>query len=61
MTNKPSLDIKDLVIACDADGSTRVIIEGYCNSTDDIDDIVAWLALARNVVEQWAEIRADRD
>jgi hypothetical protein len=54
------LDVTNLEIECHTDGSTKVKVWCNCFQPDDIDDLVAWLGLAKTVMERWGEIREKR-
>jgi hypothetical protein len=51
------MDITSLEIRSLADGSGTVQAWCKCSSPDQIDDLVAWLGLARHVMEEWHAIR----
>ena len=51
------LDVTNLGIECAADGGSKVIVWCKCHSTGDIDDVIAWLELAKTMVESWKQIR----
>lgn len=52
------MDITTLEISCDAKGKTRVNVWAKCHSPQDVDDIIAWLRLSKNVIEKWEKISA---
>jgi hypothetical protein len=52
------LDVTNLNLDCDADGSAKVTIWCRCRTADDIDDVIAWLTLAKTMTEKWQEIRS---
>ncbi len=54
-----TLRVKTLATECAADGNTRVVVWVDCYSTEDIDDIIAWLELTKTLVIRWEEIRRD--
>jgi hypothetical protein len=54
------MDINTLGIECDANGDTKVTAWAKCRSGDDIDDVILWLGLARDVMLQWHDIRTRR-
>lgn len=56
MTTKP-LDVTDLGLECFADGSIKVTVWCKCWSSDDIEDVIAWLKLAKATMLRWEEIR----
>jgi hypothetical protein len=51
------IKIHELSIDCHADGGTRIYIWCNCYSPDDIEDMIAWLKLAKAVMEKWQAIR----
>jgi hypothetical protein len=50
------MDISDLKIECD--GRTCVKVWAKCHSAEDIDDMIAWLHLAKGLMLKWEKIRA---
>jgi hypothetical protein len=54
------MDVTNLEIECHADGGSKVTAWTKCRSTEDIDDLVAWLGLARGLMVEWQSIRATR-
>ena len=54
------IDITTLGIECEANGDTKVTAWVKCRSGEDIDDVIMWLGLARDVMLQWQDIRARR-
>jgi hypothetical protein len=56
---KGSLDITDLSISCNDDGSSKMTVWAKCFTADDIDDVIAWLGLAKAMMKRWEAIRAD--
>jgi hypothetical protein len=52
------LDVTDLGLTCQGDGSTKVTVWCKCWTVADIDDVIAWLKLARAVMARWQEIRS---
>jgi hypothetical protein len=53
------LDVTNLAIECDADGSAKVTAWCKCRSPDDIDDVIEWLKLAKTFMEKWQQIRSE--
>lgn len=53
------MDITSLQIECQVDGGVKVQAWCKCQSPDDIDDLIAWLGLARHVMTEWMAIRSD--
>jgi hypothetical protein len=53
MSNPKPLDVTDLSIECNADGTSMVKLWCKCNSADDIEDVVAWLGFAQTMMAQW--------
>jgi hypothetical protein len=51
------LDVTSLDIECHADGSAKVSAWVKCWTTDDIDDVIAWLELAKTMMQKWEAIR----
>lgn len=47
----------DLKVEGDANGTTLVKVWAECRSVEDIDDIVAWLRLAKSMISKWEKIR----
>lgn len=50
---KRDLDVTNLEIECEADGSTKVTVWCKCWKPEDIEDVIAWLGFAKAVMEQW--------
>lgn len=51
------LDVTSLGLNCTADGDTCVTIWAKCWTADDIDDVIAWLKLAKAAMQKWETIR----
>lgn len=51
------MKVQDLKIESAANGTTCVKFWCECHSADDVDDIVAWLELAKTVMVEWERIR----
>jgi len=60
-TDVSTLSIETLNIECDEKGGARIQLTCQCNSTQDVDDILAWLQLARDLTIRWEEIVQQRD
>ena len=54
------LEISSLDLQSRDDGHSIVRINVTCSSTEDVDDIVAWLELAKGVMVEWAKIRTGK-
>ena len=54
------MDITTLGLDCTENGVTRVTAWAKCTSAEDIDDMILWLGLAREVTLQWQDIRRRR-
>lgn len=54
------MDITSLEIESHANGGSKVTAWCKCTSPDEIDDLVAWLALAQHVMVTWHGIRAGK-
>lgn len=52
------MNIKGLKIESGNNGKTIVEVWAQCHSMDDCDDIIAWLGLAKYVIEEWGNINA---
>jgi hypothetical protein len=52
-----SLDVTDLSLHALSDGSSKVKLWCCCSTPQDVADLIAWLELAHNVMEQWQTIR----
>lgn len=52
-----ALDITSLDIEC-RDGGTAVKVWAKCRTPDDVDQIIAWLHLAKGVMVKWEKINA---
>ena len=52
------MDISDLKIECDIKGVTKVSVWAKLHTPADVDDIIAWLRLSKNVMAKWEKIRA---
>ena len=53
------LDITDLSVAYHSDGDSIVKVWARCSTTEDIDDIISWLKLAKVMMETWKAIRTE--
>jgi hypothetical protein len=51
------LDVTSLDMECHDDGTTKVTVWVKCWSSDDIDDVIAWLKLAKSMMKSWETIR----
>lgn len=49
--------IKTMEIKSDSVGNTSVDIWLTCETIHDIDNAIAWLRLAKSVMEKWVEIQ----
>ena len=54
------MNITTLGMESEADGTTRVTAWAKCTTGEDIDDMILWLGLARDVMLQWHDIRTRR-
>ena len=54
------IDTTALRIECAVEGTAEVSAWAKCRSPEDIDDVILWLGLAREVMVQWQAIRAAR-
>jgi hypothetical protein len=54
------MKVTQLKIDTDADAATDVTIWVTCTTVEDIDDVAAWLELAKDFVAGWREVRAKR-
>jgi len=54
------IDITTLGMDCEANGNTRVTTWAKCTTAEDVDDLILWLGLARDVMVQWQDIRSRR-
>ena len=53
------IDVTNLEVECAADGGSKVTVWCKCNSTEDIDDVIAWLELAKAMIEGWKQTRTE--
>jgi hypothetical protein len=51
------LDVTSLDMQCHDDGTAKVTVWVKCWSLDDIDDVIAWLKLAKSMMKSWEAIR----
>jgi hypothetical protein len=54
------MNITTFGIECTESGHTVVTAWAKCTSGEDIDDMILWLGLAREVMVQWQDIRRRR-
>lgn len=52
------MDITSLDIECRGAGRSVVKVWAKCQTQDDVDDIIAWLKLAKGVMATWEKISA---
>jgi hypothetical protein len=57
VTQTRPLDVTDLGLECEADGTSLVKVWCKCRTADDIDDVIAWLHLAKTLTTKWRIIR----
>lgn len=50
------MDLTNLEIECE--GKTCIKVWAKCHNAEDVDDIIAWLRLAKDVMIKWEKIRA---
>lgn len=53
------MKVSDLKIECDP--LTTVTVWVKCFTVDDVDDLIAWLGLAKTVMVQWQQINQKED
>src|SRR5581483_5835742 len=53
-----AVKISGLKIESVEEGKTRVEVWSVCRSVDDVDDLIAWLGLAKHVIRGWEKINA---
>lgn len=51
------MDITSLEFECDSKGKPKIAVWAKCHSVDDVDDIIAWLHLAKAMMIKWDKIR----
>lgn len=54
------MDVTTIGLECESDGTTRIVLWMKAWSPDDIDDVLAWLSMARQLMVDWREIRDKR-
>ncbi len=54
------MNVTTLGIECEVNGDSRVTCWVKCASGEDIDDVILWLGLAREVLNGWHDIRTRR-
>jgi hypothetical protein len=52
------MDITALEVAGREDGTSRLTVWVKCDTAQEIDDIITWLALAKSVMIDWKGLRA---
>lgn len=52
-----ALKISGLGIECDEEGHSHVSIWVKCRTVEDVDDVIAWLGLAKQMMAKWERIR----
>jgi hypothetical protein len=55
------MEISTMAIEADITGRSTVKLWCKCHSAQDIDDVIAWLNLARSMMDAWHAQRADAD
>lgn len=55
------MDITNMSVECDEKGQSKVSLYLKARSVEDLDDIIAWLQLAKQVTAKWEKIRAKRE
>jgi hypothetical protein len=52
------MKVSDLKMESEVDGTTTATFWLKLNSADEIDDAIAWLRLAKDVMQKWHKIRS---
>lgn len=55
------MKVTELAVKCDAEGEAVVEVWVKCATRDDLDDVIAWLELAKQMVGKWQKIRKRDD
>ena len=54
------MEITSLECKCDNKGGTQINVWAKCHSVEDVDDIIAWLHLAKTLMKGWDKIEKKR-
>jgi hypothetical protein len=51
------LSVSSLEVSCESNGQTKLRVNVTCFCIEDVDDLAAWLELAKTLIVKWEEIR----
>lgn len=54
------MDITSLEWESDSKGNPKISVWAKCHTVEDVDDIIAWLHLAKDMMRKWEKIRSKR-
>lgn len=54
------MKISNLDVCCDMSHKQHLEIRCECYSVEDVEDLVAWLMLAKDMMAKWDEVRSRR-
>ncbi len=54
------MDITSLEWEADSKGNPKISVWAKCHTVEDVEDIIAWLHLAKDMMRKWEKIREKR-
>lgn len=58
--NEESMKVTHMDVRCDRSQELHTEIWCECRSIEDVDDLMAWLSLAKDMMKKWDKIRSRR-
>ena len=54
------MDITSIGWEADSEGNPKISVWAKCHTVEDVEDIIAWLHLAKDMMRKWEKIRSSR-
>jgi len=54
------MDITSLEWEADSKGNPKISVWAKCHTVEDVEDMIAWLHLAKDMMRKWEKIRSNR-